>query len=142
MASLFIYGTLQDADVCEAVLGRTVAQGDITPAEAPGFAIYQVANTSYPCLLPATGQIAKGALLSNLTADDLALLDQFEGVNYARTLLDVMVAGTCVTTDYYQPQNNLETDGGWDFARWLATGKQTFLARDFNLNGVRKPSDD
>lgn len=141
MADLFIYGTLRDRDVCEKVLGRSVSADDITPATAADFAIFKVADVSYPCLLPREGAIAEGARLSGLSAHDIAILDRFEGVNYRRVPIAIIVAdGTALQSEYYQPNDALQTDGAWDLALWQKQGKQAFLSRDFDLAGVRVPS--
>ena len=142
MADLFIYGTLRDREVCEKVLGRAVLADDMTPASAANFAIFKVAHVSYPCLLPVSGATAIGALLSGLSAQDMAILDRFEGVNYTRMPITIRLAdGSEVISDYYQPNEALQTDGAWDLALWQKEGKQAFLDRDFNLGGVRAPAD-
>ena len=139
MNQLFIYGTLRDREICEAVLSRTVKANDMIEASAPDFAIYKVADVHYPCLLPETGKVAVGALLTGLSDDDLALLDQFEGVNYTRKPIRIMVDGKDVETQYYQPNEALRTDGAWSLAQWQKQGKADFLGRDFHKEGVRVP---
>ena len=139
MNQLFIYGTLRDRDICEAVLLRAVAPDDMIAASAPDFAIYKVADVHYPCLLPADGQVAVGALLTGLSDEDLALLDQFEGVNYSRKPIGILVDGKEIETQYYQPNKMLRTDGAWSLAQWQKQGKADFLGRDFHKNGVRVP---
>ena len=140
MADLFIYGTLRDRDVCEKVLGRPVPITDLSPAFAQDFAILKVADVSYPCLLPHEGSKAHGALLSNLTQDDIAILDKFEGVNYHRVSVRVQCDDGFITSQYYRPNDALQTDGLWDLAQWQKDGKEAFLAQDFNHQGIRIPS--
>lgn len=141
MMDLFIYGTLRDRDVCEKVLGRPVSGDDISPATATNFAIFKVADVSYPCLLPVAGATAIGARLSGLSEQDIAILDRFEGVNYRRVPIAISLGdGSHVMSEYYQPNDALQTDGAWDLALWQQEGKQSFLSRDFALSGVRVPS--
>ena len=142
MASLFIYGTLRDLDVCEAVLGRAVSPHSMHPAIAPDYAIYKVAMVQYPCLLPCQSAAADGAVLTDLSDTDLARLDRFEGENYQRVPLRILCDGQSMMADYYRPNEALETDGPWSLAQWQAEGKSQFLTLDFNLDGVRKPEDD
>ena len=142
MATLFIYGTLRDREVCERVLARPVALSDLAPATAPDFAIYRVAGAHYPCLLSQKGAMATGSLLTGLDDTDIGKLDQFEGENYQRASLVVLCDGMQVTTQYYQPNETLSTDGPWDLGAWQQSGKNAFLQRDFNLSGVRSPDDD
>ena len=142
MAELFIYGTLRDLDVCEAVLGRTVSPHDMRPATAPDYAVFKVANVQYPCMIPSPSAEADGAVLSHLTSDDLRRLDRFEGENYQRVPLRILCEGQAHIVDYYRPNEALETDGPWSLEQWQLDGKSQFLTLDFNLDGVRKPKDD
>ena len=142
MSHLFIYGTLRDRDVCEKVLGRPVDASALQPATAPDFAIFKVAKVSYPCLLPVKDAMAEGALLSGLSEAELQRLDLFEGVNYQRTACQVLTDGKAIETQYYKPKETLITDGSWSLSAWQKEGKDSFLSRDFNLGGVRVPSDD
>ena len=142
MDVLFIYGTLLDEDVRDAVLGHAMPPQNITPSIAPDYAIYAVAGASYPCLLPAIGEQAEGAALSGLTEEDFRRLDQFEGENYKRVPVMVHLAGDsskAFTAQYYQPNQSLKTNGRWSLSDWKITEKQKFLTCDFNLSGVRKP---
>lgn len=142
MAELFIYGTLRDRDVCEAVLGRTVSPADMIPAIAPDHAIFKVANVNYPCLLPHPSAQAEGAILRHLTSADLTRLDRFEGDNYQRVPLRILCERQETIADYYRPNEALETDGPWSLSQWQLEGKSQFLTLDFHLDGVRKPKDD
>ena len=142
MATLFIYGTLLDPKICESVLSRPVDPAHVTPATAMDYAIYRVANVSYPCLLPEKGASAQGALVSGLTETDLAKLDLFEGVNYQRAPLVIVCDQQEVSTHYYKPNHRLKTDGPWDLASWQKQGKKAFLSHDFDLSGVRPPDDE
>lgn len=140
MADLFIYGTLRDQEVCEKVLGRPVLESDLSPAFAQDFATFKVADVSYPCLLPQKGAQAHGFVLSGLSADDIARLDLFEGVNYRRVAIEVTVGDKFVLSEYYRPNEVLQTDGAWDLAIWQKEGKAAFLGQDFDPEGIRIPS--
>lgn len=137
--NLFIYGTLRDKQVREMVLGRPVAASDLTKAYAPDFASFKVADVAYPCLLPTKGQIAEGLLLTGLSDDDIARLDTFEGVNYKRVPLSIMVGDKVQESYYYQPNDSLQTEGEWDLAQWQKHGKAAFLGDDFDPKGIRIP---
>ena len=141
MADLFIYGTLRDRDICEKVLGRHVDNADLSPAIVHNYAAFKVAKVSYPCLLPHQGGRAEGFYFENLTDADLAKLDLFEGVNYTRTPLRIMVDGKQVISAYYKPDSNLQTDGFWTLETWQKQGKAAFLGDDFNHQGIRLPTD-
>ena len=140
MAHLFIYGTLRDREVCEKVLGRAVSDADLRPAFAQGFATHKVADVSYPCLLPSLGAKAYGFILSNLSDDDIGTLDLFEGVNYRRVPIEVTSGDETIMSEYYRPNELLQTDGVWDLAIWQKEGKAAFLGEDFKAEGIRIPS--
>ena len=143
MAHLFIYGTLQDKEVCEKVLGHQVSDTSFTAATLADFTVLKVAHVSYPCLVACAGALTTGYWLEGLTDTDIMVLDRFEGVNYRRVGVEIMIGkGTeqrCVSTDVYQPVTPLETDGPWCLSDWQRTGKQDFLALDFDADGIRVP---
>ena len=140
--SLFIYGTLLDAQILTSVLGHEGADVTSTEAEAPFMRVMKVANVDYPCLLDGQDDdVAIGALLNGLSDEDIAKLDQFEGENYQRKPLEVIAAQRLVKTQAYQPVIALETEGAWLFNLWAEEGRDAFLSNDFNLDGVRKPDD-
>ena len=138
--SLFIYGTLLDDQVLASVLGHEGAHITSTEAEAPFMRVMKVAHVDYPCLLEGQDDdVAIGALLQGLSDNDIAKLDQFEGENYQRKPVEVIADKQLVMSYAYQPVITLETDGAWYFNIWAEEGRETFLNRDFNLGGVRKP---
>ena len=140
--SLFIYGTLLDDEVLSAVLGHDCRSIQSVEAEAPFMRVFKVAHVDYPCLLDGQdSDVAEGALLTGLSNDDIAKLDQFEGDNYKRSPLDVISENRLVKTWAYQPLIVLETDGAWSFDKWSKEGRTAFLAHDFNKEGVRKPDE-
>ena len=58
MADLFFYGSLRDRALIEIVLDRPVAQEDVIPATAAGYAAHAMIGEAYPALLPAPGRQA------------------------------------------------------------------------------------
>ena len=140
--SLFIYGTLRDDEVLSQVLGHDCHAITSIDAEAPFMQILKVANVDYPCLLEGQdSDVAEGVLLTGLSDADITKLDLFEGENYQRVSIDVIAENRLVKTEAYQPLNALETDGPWSFVSWSNKGRQDFLTRDFNKQGVRKPNE-
>lgn len=140
--SLFIYGTLLDDEVLSKVLGHDCHSIQSVEAEAPFMRVFKVAHVDYPCLLQGQdNDVAEGALLTGLSDDDIAKLDQFEGDNYQRVAIDIIAENRLVASQAYQPLTALETDGSWSFDRWSKEGRRAFLAHDFNKQGVRKPNE-
>ena len=139
--SLFIYGTLQDAEVMQAVIGRTIPLTAQQEGIAPFFKIMKVKHVQYPCLVEGDdSDVADGVVVSGLSAEELQILDRFEGENYHRVAIDVIAKCRLVKTQAYMPRQPLETDGPWQLAEWQAHNRAQFLSQDFNLAGVRPPN--
>ena len=95
---LFVYGTLQFADVLRVLLGRIP---DSSAAALPGWRAAALARRTYPGLVPAAAT-AHGIVLTGLTADEVELLDDYESGPYdlrKLTLADGRAAWAYVWTD-------------------------------------------
>ena len=88
---LFVYGTLRDPDILAAVLARPLNADALHAAVAPGFRAVPYPGRSYPALLRAPGGSAPGLVLTDLTPFERDLLDAYEGDEYQRTLIPVMI---------------------------------------------------
>lgn len=128
---LFIYGTLQDADILGAVLGRPVDVTMLRRARAPHYRAVAFPGRVYPALVPATADTASGLLLENLSALDLAVLDAFEGEEYRRESITVVVDGPPLIADAYLPVEAIAADApAWSLADWTARHKPAVLGRE------------
>jgi len=128
MPSVFAYGTLRDPDVLKLVLGRAVDPTAIAPATAPGYRAVFFPRRTYPALIRDSAATATGTLLTNLAPADLALLDLFEGEEYARTSIEIIVSGQKATADVYWPAQPISPDApAWHLADWTARHKAAFL---------------
>jgi len=129
MPSIFAYGTLRDPDVLRLVLGRNVDPAAIAPATAPGHRAVLFPRRTYPALIDDPSATAPGTLLTNLTPADLALLDRFEGEEYSRRAIEIIVNGEPRTADVYWPTEPIPPDAAtWHLADWTARHKAAFLA--------------
>jgi gamma-glutamylcyclotransferase (GGCT)/AIG2-like uncharacterized protein YtfP len=79
---LFVYGTLKDPAVQQAVFGRMV-EGQ--PARLDGYTKGQIelSGTVYGIIRPDLGSSVEG-LLIEVTREELALIDRYEGDDYQR----------------------------------------------------------
>ncbi|KAN0140918.1 hypothetical protein V8E53_001362 [Lactarius tabidus] len=102
MTSAFFYGTLMHPKILKRVLHNDASHLKICPAILSGYTRHKVMYADYPAILPSErGQAllgreltseensVRGTLVSGLTAEDVALLDVFEGDEYVR--LQVLV---------------------------------------------------
>ncbi len=128
---LFVYGTLRDPDVLRAVLGHPLDDIALRAASAPGIRVVYFPARTYPALLAAPASAAEGILLEHLCATDLALLDLFEGAEYVRRPLDVIVSGAIESADVYWPAVAIPPEApDWRFDEWVGRHKSAFLAAE------------
>lgn len=140
MPSIFAYGTLRDSDVLRLVLGREVDPAAVTPATAPGYRAVFFPRRTYPALIRDPTATAAGTLLTSLAPADLALLDLFEGEEYARTSIEIIVSGQPATADVYWPTQPISPDApAWHLADWTSRHKAAFLGGEAdNLIELRR----
>ncbi|MCX5204976.1 gamma-glutamylcyclotransferase [Streptomyces sp. NBC_00237] len=76
---LFVYGTLQFPEVLGVLLGRVPAG---VATSAPGWRAAALEGRPYPGLVAASGGVARGVLLGDLTVREWRVLDEYEGDEY------------------------------------------------------------
>ncbi|MBE7732824.1 gamma-glutamylcyclotransferase family protein [Devosia faecipullorum] len=131
---LFAYGTLQDADILAAVLGKIVREADQVPAHLADHAIVYHPGRVYPALLPRPDANAPGCLIAGLGPSDLAALDAFEGDEYRRESRPVMTAaGLCQAFVYWPTASIPEEAPLWTLSFWRAHHKPEILAAELAL---------
>lgn len=88
---LFAYGTLQVPSIMQQVLG---SQLDVVAdtAHLHGYRCTLVQKQQYPGIQPEPSGTVTGQLLAAPTAEQLQLLDQYEGELYQRRLITVSTA--------------------------------------------------
>lgn len=132
--TLFAYGTLQDHDILLSVLGRTPHQAHMQVGYAPGFAAVFYPNRVYPALVSRETAGAHGLLLSELSIDDLTLLDAFEGDEYRRAELVVTLSGKPFRTQAYLPTTPIPHGAAeWSLAGWVQNHKADVLGAEQSL---------
>lgn len=128
---LFVYGTLQDADVLGAVLGRVVAPAGLRRAMAPHYRAVAYPGRVYPALVASAGDAADGLLLEDLSELDLAVLDAFEGDEYRRRPIAVSIDGSSHEAEAYLPVTAIApTAPVWSLASWTELHKPVVLGRE------------
>lgn len=114
MHRLFVYGTLRHPPLIEGLVGRSVAS---RPATLADHRAAPMRGRAYPGLVADRGAETVGSLVE---VDDhgLAVLDDFEGVEYTRTPVTVMTADGSVDAEAYLltgPTIALAGSGTWSF---------------------------
>jgi hypothetical protein len=127
--SLFAYGTLRDPEVRRLVLGHEIAPESVFAATAPDCQVVFFPGRTYPALRGKAGATADGTLLTRLTSVDIELLDRFEGPEYLRQPVNLIVSGTSAVADVYWPAIDLPTAAEpWRLETWQERYKAAFLA--------------
>lgn len=128
MSDLFFYGTLCHMPLLETVLGKPAADINTIPAELPDHAVFWAAEGAFPVIVAQVGSTAPGIILRDLSDEDVARLDFYEGgydyVLAVKTLAD----GT--PADVYFPQAGAATPThAWSLSDWVRDwGEMTCLA--------------
>ena len=124
---LFVYGTLRDPELLSAVLGRP-ATG--LAAAAPGFAAVHYPGRIYPALVRRPGAATAGLILTNLTPFELDLLDAFEGEEYRRAVVPVMIDEELHEAFAYLPAVPVRNQPDWSLETWQETHKARVLGSE------------
>jgi len=99
------------------------------PHEPPGFATVHYPGRLYPALVRVPGGGAEGLVLTDLTPFEIDLLDAYEGEEYRRTLLPVMIDEQLHEVFAYLPAVAVALDAApWSLAAWQENHKPRVLA--------------
>ncbi|MEP5729734.1 MAG: gamma-glutamylcyclotransferase [Sulfitobacter sp.] len=120
MRNVFFYGTLQQTDLLEVVLGRPASMLDMSPAVLDGYRVSSVAEGPFPMIEEVPGHKADGVILRALNDADIARLDFYEG-SFAYDLRKVTLESGDVAEVYVPYQGQWTSDGSWVFADWADT---------------------
>lgn len=117
MKNLFFYGTLRHLPLLEIVLGRTSDTFDVSAATLPDYLVSSVAEGPFPMIAVSPGDAAQGILLRDMTDEDVARLDFYEG-SFAYDLVQTSLSNG-EFADVYVPQPGRWTPKGpWVLADW------------------------
>ena len=119
MKKLFIYGTLCHMPLLHLVLGR--APG-LVPAALPDHAVYWAEGHDFPLIVPQAGGLAQGFLLTDLSEEDFARLDYYEGpFGYGTVPRQVRAGDSDIEAEVYLPEPGLWQPGAdWSLSDWAA----------------------
>ena len=125
--SLFVYGTLRDPDLRRGVLGRSRKTTE-SAAAAPGFAVVGYPGRIYPALVRRPGAAAAGLVLTDLSVFEIDLLDAYEGGEYRRAIVPVVIDFELHEACAYLPVAEIPAYGpDWTLEGWQAEHKSRVL---------------
>ena len=136
--AVFVYGTLRDRGVLNAVLGHDRAEG--LAAWIDDHVALLARGHHFPMLRPAPDGRAEGVVLTNLSAADIAALDAFEGETYQRRTMSVTTANGPIAADIYIDDGSYEDGGLFDLAAWELNHRDSFIDSFMEARGFDKPS--
>lgn len=127
----FFYGTLLDRDVAALVLGRRLPPQAYTAASLPGHARRRVKGATYPIVIADPRGEVPGAVVSGLSARDVARLSVYEGPRYRIAPLRVRIGGRLSVVSVFEPLelSFQPVEGYWDLAGWQRRHKRPFMDR-------------
>lgn len=97
--NVFTYGSLMFPEVWEKVVRGRYRSAQAT---AHGHVRFAVRGETYPGMVEAQGQSVNGVVYFDVAQEDIAALDVFEGEQYRRVTLPVVLAsGETVAADSY-----------------------------------------
>ncbi|CAA7620222.1 putative avirulence induced gene (AIG) protein [Candidatus Terasakiella magnetica] len=142
---LLVFGTLMDADILAAILGRRLSPAHMEAATIFDVRRVFVPRRPYPMLIRHPGTKIDGLLLRGLGLRDLARLDRYEGQEYRRIRSARTAAMTVRDRNartrpvwlYVHKMAEKTKSRDWHFTAWRSLHKTATLAR---LTGPRIPS--
>jgi len=113
MQNLFVYGTLQLPSVVLKLTGKSFETDEAILA---GFKSCCVRNCDYPAIIPNPKAKTTGLLLKNVDDISLQAIDYFEGDEYTKQKVTVIVAGKDISafTYVWNLGKELLEDKDWD----------------------------
>jgi gamma-glutamylcyclotransferase (GGCT)/AIG2-like uncharacterized protein YtfP len=117
---LFCYGTLQSTAVMKRVTGHQRIGEKVVLFD---YARYRVRNAVYPGIVSKRGSCVDGILYDDVSDSALKALDEFEGDEYRRQIVDVTRNdGSCRKALVYvvrDDKRDILADEGWDLDTFL-----------------------
>lgn len=138
---VFVYGSLMYLPVwLKVVKGIYRCENGV----ATGFQRHSVPGEAYPAMVPLEGAYVQGMVWFDVLPDDLHRLDAFEGEEYERSEIDVLLNsdGRVIKADTYMWLNpSVLNEELWSVSHFETEGILSFLDRhveNWNINGKRK----
>ncbi|NDV00739.1 NUDIX domain-containing protein [Pseudoroseicyclus tamaricis] len=118
MSDLFLYGTLRDAALFDAVAGE--GPGTTRPATLPGWAAERAEGVDLPVLVERAGAEVEGVLAEGLSEAQRARLDAYElPWGYSLGTVEVEAGqGPRRAEVYLPPADQLSSGEAWSLAHW------------------------
>lgn len=117
MRNLFFYGTLRHVPLLEVVLGRPAATLKICAGVLPGHLVSAVAEGPFPMIAVHPGAMAEGVLVEDLSQQDVARIDFYEG-SFAYDLVGVTLSSGQHAEVYLPRPDQWTAQEEWSLEAW------------------------
>ena len=120
-----------DPLVLKRVAGRYFDTMRRQPGALKNFKRVKVKGAHYPAIIKSNGDEVQGIVVSGITSDELARLDEFEDDQYERKNIVVgLLNGRKINATAYVAGIGMSLDDdGWDLADWQCFHRKQFLAK-------------
>lgn len=127
--SWFFFGSLLNADVRHAVIGRAVPDDDCAAVTLEGYRRVRVAHETYPALVPAPGETVDGIAVSDLSAEEALRIMWFEGDEYTpeAVLVRYPRGGFDEAFTFLAAPDLQLTDEDWDYEAWAERELEQYI---------------
>lgn len=122
---IFTYGSLMFSEIWQRVVSGDYRSA---PALAHGYARYAVLGATYPGMIARPGAAVEGVLYVDVSAQDVAALDLFEGGEYRREQIEVVMQSgekLIACTYLFTAEQGLSAVGwepqGFQMSRFIST---------------------
>lgn len=138
--ALFVYGTLLDAGVLEAVLNRKVDLDHQKSGYLAGYSVMTFPGESFPILVATKNGRAQGRVIFSLSDEDMQRINFYEGDEYEFAVAKIQVGDNRVEAIFNQVATiDVSTSVEWSLETWQKTDREAFLVdckRYMSLYGV------
>lgn len=125
----FFFGTLRDADIFRAVIGRPMAAFATAPASLDGHAVERLAEWPYPRLVVRDGALARGLLVDGFTAAEVDRMCFFESEEYEMRQIEVRTSTGPRAVACFIADERMESSAlAWSLDDWRRLAKDRALA--------------
>lgn len=138
---VFVYGSLMYLPVWGQVVKGVYP---CLNALAKGYQRHAVPGETYPAMIENPAAQVQGLMWLDVLPEDLKRLDEFEGPEYERREIEVLLnttGETAVANTYIWLKPEVLTDSLWSVSQFEAEGMQSFLNNhvgNWNSTGQRK----
>jgi len=132
--SLFVFGSLMDADILHIVSGMASNRLTIQKATLAGFRQCEVIEECYPVLVENPGSITRGLIIDGLTEQAMTRIHFFEGDEYRLQSIEVSTTfDEKIDARFFSHTGAYSVkDTSWNFQQWLDEQKDEFVVRTQN----------